>query len=345
MCESEGADESAGQPETKPESGLAGALSTPETASRPPHSPAPASTSDGIARRLSFSSPSGMPTPPPQEPREEIPSPPLPSPTPPDFETPPQAGLPKAESSKWGFTFHAPKNKAQSIQEPVEPFLAKLHNAQDEDQVLDVLWPPYLFQNMRTCDEIFDTIQSKLSEIWQDTRTHREIALDSEFTLAKVFPRPFYKAAEAVALHNGWHLESFMLSLLNNLPFIEHRATRLTPTAGKQLEQLVQIPAVTSSAPPPKDGDTESNGAKRRKTEDTEESNEQAEARDVQDPDLQAWLQEASKQMYGADGLLSVKPGEYVHQISPGIPVMLAGPASSRKSSQCEFTRSLLQAR
>ena len=89
---------------------------------------------------------------------------------------------------------------------------------------------------MRTCDEIFDTIQSKLSEIWQDTRTHREIALDSEFTLAKVFPRPFYKAAEAVALHNGWHLESFMLSLLNNLPFIEHRATRLTPTAGKQLE-------------------------------------------------------------------------------------------------------------
>ena len=344
MCESEGADESAGQPETKPESGLAGALSTPETASRPPHSPAPASTSDGIARRLSFSSPSGMPTPPPQEPREEIPSPPLPSPTPPDFETPPQAGLPKAESSKWGFTFHAPKNKAQSIQEPVEPFLAKLHNAQDEDQVLDVLWPPYLFQNMRTCDEIFDTIQSKLSEIWQDTRTHREIALDSEFTLSKVFPRPFYKAAEAVALHNGWHLESFMLSLLNNLPFIEHRATRLTPTAGKQLEQLVQIPAVTSSAPPPKDGDTESNGAKRRKTEDTEESNEQAEARDAQDPDLQAWLQEASK-MYGADGLLSVKPGEYVHQISPGIPVMLAGPASSRKSSQCEFTRSLLQAR
>ena len=135
-----------------------------------------------------------------------------------------------------------------------------------------------------------------------------------------------------------------MLSLLNNLPFIEHRATRLTPTAGKQLEQLVQIPAVTSSAPPPKDGDTESNGAKRRKTEDTEESNEQAEARDAQDPDLQAWLQEASK-MYGADGLLSVKPGEYVHQISPGIPVMLAGPASSRKSSQCEFTRSLLQAR
>lgn len=66
----------------------------------------------------------------------------------------------------------------------------KLHKAQDEDQVLDILWPPCLFQNMGTCEEIlnFNTVQAKLSEIWQDTRTDREIALDSEFTLAKVFP-------------------------------------------------------------------------------------------------------------------------------------------------------------
>jgi hypothetical protein len=112
----------------------------------------------------------------------------IPSPTPPEAETPPQPGLATAESSKWGFTFQETKSKAQSIQEPVEPLIDKLHKAQDEDQVLDILWPPCLFQNMGTCEEIFNTVQAQLSEIWQDTRTDKEIALDSEFTLAKVFP-------------------------------------------------------------------------------------------------------------------------------------------------------------
>ena len=107
-----------------------------------------------------------------------------PSPTPPEAETPPQPGLGTAESSKWGFTFQETKSKAQSIQEPVESLIDKLHKAQDEDQVLDILWPPCLFQNMGTCEEIFNTVQAQLSEIWQDTRTDREIALDSEFTLA-----------------------------------------------------------------------------------------------------------------------------------------------------------------
>ena len=41
---------------------------------------------------------------------------------------------------------------------------------------------------------------------------------------------PPTQMSETIAFKHGWHLESLLLSLLNNIPFIEHRATRPTPT-------------------------------------------------------------------------------------------------------------------
>lgn len=197
-----------------------------------------------------------------------------------------------------------------------------------------------LFDKLGSYEQIYDTVRKRLEEIWADERTHRDLNLDPECAFSTHFPMPFFRAAETVALKNGWHLESFLLSLMNNVPFLEHRATRLTPTAGKHIQELQEVPEITSSAPPP--SEVERPKKKMKKGDDAHSDDD--EAKEAQDAALQAWLQK-SNEMYGSDSLLHVHAGDYVHQISPGIPVILAGPASSRKSSQCEFTTSLIQAK
>ncbi|CAJ1453669.1 unnamed protein product, partial [Effrenium voratum] len=55
-------------------------------------------------------------------------------------------------------------------------------------------------------------------------------------------------AVEALSLKNGWRRETLLLSLLNNVAFLEHRATRLTPEAGQRLEELFEVPEIATSA-------------------------------------------------------------------------------------------------
>lgn len=236
------------------------------------------------------------------------------------------------------------KERFQKVEESVKPLLAQLKAATTEDAVLDILWCSSLFQGMGSYEEVYESVQGKLEAMWADKRTHRELAADAEFALGKCFPMPLFRAAANTCLKNGWHAESFLLSLLNNIPFCEHRATRITPGVGKEVTQLPEVPDITSVAPPPLDSEQEGPPKKRKKREDKEETSDEVEARELHDGRLQEWLKKVDE-MYGSDGLLDVKAGDYVHSISPGIPVMLAGPTSSRKSSQCDFARFLIQAR
>eukprot|EP00439_Symbiodinium_sp_Y106_P048074 s4513_g6.t1 len=82
------------------------------------------------------------------------------------------------------------------------------------------------------------------------TKKNRDIAADPDHDHTTCFPLPFFKAVHSVSLKNGWRLESLLLSLFNNVAFLEHRCTRLSSEVGQEIAQLSNVPEVASGPVP-----------------------------------------------------------------------------------------------
>ena len=219
------------------------------------------------------------------------------------------------------------------------------------------------------------------------TKKNRDIAADPDHDHTTCFPLPFFKAVHSVSLKNGWHLESLLLSLFNNVAFLEHRCTRLSSEVGQEIAQLSNVPEVASGPVPlpadaqaaaePQKKKRRKKGRSRQEEEEEDFEGDVSEAavldpaafeaaieaavasaeiagRSFQETTFEEVLQafnranpksqteEAAqllrklwneKLLYDDDGLLKLRQEEYVHEVAPAIPVLLAGPASSRKST------------
>ena len=305
-------------------------------------------------------------------------------------QTPPH----RIQSEKWGFSFAAKVQSRAQEEDPLKAILAEVRAAAAQEDVLDTLWSKHLFRSMKDEQSTYNFIQAELERMQQEEVCHREIAADPDCDLTNCFPLPFLKAAQGVSLKNGWHCETLLLSLLNNLAFLEHRSTRLSSEVGKALLSLEEIPDVASGPIPLPPDAAEPKPKRRRKrtaaeavADDDKDTQEERSEAPVLDPAaLEAALESAvasaelqghrpqqvafqevldaykrlhketaqareqlhklwrERLMFDQDGLLAVQEEEYVHEVAPAIPVLLAGPASSRKSTNCTFAMRLMTA-
>ncbi|CAJ1430272.1 unnamed protein product, partial [Effrenium voratum] len=283
-------------------------------------------------------------------------------------QTPPH----RIQSEKWGFSFAAKVQSRAQEEDPLKAILAEVRAAAAQEDVLDTLWSKHLFRSMKDEQSTYNFIQAELERMQQEEVCHREIAADPDCDLTNCFPLPFLKAAQGVSLKNGWRCETLLLSLLNNLAFLEHRSTRLSSEVGKALLSLEEMRRKRNAAEAVADDD-----------KDTQE--ERSEAPVLDPAALEAALESAvasaelqghrpqqvafqevldaykrlhketaqareqlhklwERLMFDQDGLLAVQEEEYVREVAPAIPVLLAGPASSRKSTNCTFAMRLMTA-
>ena len=117
---------------------------------------------------------------------------------------------------------------------------------------------------MKNPDETYAFVQDQLQSMWGEELSHRDIACDPDHDDATCYPAPFLKAIQSISLKNGWHCESLLLSIMNNVAFLEHQATRLTSQVGKTEQRLVDVPEITVDVPGPVDPIQTRRGRKRK---------------------------------------------------------------------------------
>lgn len=111
-----------------------------------------------------------------------------------------------------------------------DPTVEKIKSVQAAttfEQLIQVMWPADIAEGFATEDEIYNTIQKRLEDMVDGTRSHRELAEDSDFNMRLLMPRQTLSAVHTCAEKNGWHPESLMLCVISNLMWLENPATRL----------------------------------------------------------------------------------------------------------------------
>ena len=78
--------------------------------------------------------------------------------------------------------------------------------AESRAEFLKAMFSGDLFAGMMDEDDMYRTVQSKLSAIHDDSRTHRELATRYDFATSSISPKPYQRAAENICLKEGLHL-------------------------------------------------------------------------------------------------------------------------------------------
>ena len=141
-----------------------------------------------------------------------------------------EGSAPTSKRRKHKFCDAKAKAKAQAVEDPVESLVKALKACASADAVEELIWPEDHFDGMDGEDELYTTIRDTLDHIVESEKSHREIATDVRFTLRRLMPEPFRLAAETLCIAEGWHPESFVSCMDNNIAFLEEPGTALMAT-------------------------------------------------------------------------------------------------------------------
>lgn len=111
--------------------------------------------------------------------------------------------------------------------EPVRAAIDGMERAGDHEDICSCLFADTVFQGLSNKDEVYNTMQTWLTEISESSKTHRELALDEGFNLRDVTPLPWLAAIDRVAAAEGWFPEALAALLDANIGFLENPGTVL----------------------------------------------------------------------------------------------------------------------
>ena len=104
------------------------------------------------------------------------------------------------KSDHWGYSFVAKRTGATECPEPVQECLGLLSAASSKQDVLKQLWPSDHFSGVETEDKLYDTVHALLDKLVEDdSRTHRTMCNDVNFSQRRHFPTVYRHAAERVS--------------------------------------------------------------------------------------------------------------------------------------------------
>ena len=129
----------------------------------------------------------------------------------------------------FGFKFRdeAKRRDRQLQGDPVDSYLHALRTARSPTQLDAANWNPGIFKGLGDERAVYETTLNLLDEVHADERTHRDISIDPDFTTSLLAPRPVAAAAKAISTRHGLHCETLLLSVANNLTWLESNRTRL----------------------------------------------------------------------------------------------------------------------
>ncbi|CAK0812479.1 unnamed protein product, partial [Prorocentrum cordatum] len=142
------------------------------------------------------------------------------------------------------FKFQLPDSAASgpsSDSDPAAPVINAVTAAENVQDLQGCLFPADLFAGFQTEAQIYESAQEKLQAMHEDTRTHRDLAVRHDFIMTGSCPTPILKAAGAVCLKQGIHLESFLLCLDANVTWLEHHRTRLGSEFPPENDPAIQL--------------------------------------------------------------------------------------------------------
>ena len=143
------------------------------------------------------------------------------------IESPCRTG-PSLVDDEFGFNFEGVDTSAAAAQpDRVSKSLEEVAQAPTKADLLKAIWPKELFADATNHDTLNAATQRFLDGVQADSRNHREVSWDSDFSAALHVPKPFAVAAKQMALKHGIHMESFLLAMASNITFLEHHWTRL----------------------------------------------------------------------------------------------------------------------
>ena len=138
--------------------------------------------------------------------------------------------MPCKASEVFRFRFSAQSSRSEEEErtaDPVSECISALRASRTSAQLDAAMHSPDLFKGFADEDEAYDTTQRVLKSIVEDTRTHRDLCEDAQFSLRDVSPLPMAKALHTIALQEGWSNECVYQEVKVCTAFTEHPGTRL----------------------------------------------------------------------------------------------------------------------
>ena len=114
-----------------------------------------------------------------------------------------------------------------SMEDPVEGWVEKLKAIKTAENLEDVLFPNRIFEGLRNKAETYDTVKGNLKMCWEDTRTHRQLAVEEDMDIRLCAVGPIADAVHAIARAKGVHTEALLVCLDSNIGFLEANGTTL----------------------------------------------------------------------------------------------------------------------
>ncbi|CAJ1371313.1 unnamed protein product [Effrenium voratum] len=111
--------------------------------------------------------------------------------------------------------------------DPSDAMLQKLRAGLSRAEFEDLLFPDRLFEGLRSKQEVYDTVKGNLSDIWSDTRTHRQLAAEEDPDLRLCAATPIAEAIHALARARGVQADALMACVDSNIGFLEQAGTVL----------------------------------------------------------------------------------------------------------------------
>eukprot|EP00438_Fugacium_kawagutii_P001502 Skav202548 [mRNA] locus=scaffold2011:358482:361283:- [translate_table: standard] len=114
-----------------------------------------------------------------------------------------------------------------SMQDPIATLVASLKAVPDVEAFEDLLFPDRIFEDLRSKEETYNSVKRNLKLCWEDTRTHRQIAIDEDFDFRLCAPAPIAGAVHTVARAKGIQTEALLACVESNIGFLEANGTTL----------------------------------------------------------------------------------------------------------------------
>ena len=111
--------------------------------------------------------------------------------------------------------------------DPSDAMLQKLRAGLSRAEFEDLLFPDRLFEGLRSKQQVYDTVKGNLSDIWSDTRTHRQLAAEEDPDLRLCAATPIAEAIHALARARGVQADALMACVDSNIGFLEQAGTVL----------------------------------------------------------------------------------------------------------------------